>query len=246
MPDDVPWPESADIGPLSLLLEVDLDAMHAQGLGTGGVLPAFGRLLAFGQADPPGVPLEPTPSSGDAAVRLLHVQAGGTTGPPPGTVVHDPEQLAGHAILTWPDGEHDVWRRVGETPADFAQELFEFDEARPIPFTFERLGGWAPAVQSSVEYELIRDGDPADNDVGLSADPHHAFAIEGDWFETLRDPPPDALADRSEEMLRWRHVLSMGARAATGFGDGVGYWFAPAAGSGGIRLGESVFTHQNG
>jgi hypothetical protein len=243
LPDDVDWPAS-DAGPLSLLLEVDLDALHAQGLGTGGVLPASGRLLAFAQADPPGVPLEPTPSSGDAAVRLLHLRADGTTGPPPGTVVHDPEQLAGHAILTWPDDEHHVWLRVGDAPAAFRQELYEAGEARPVPFTFERLAGWAPAVQSSVEHDLIPDGDPSEGDGAFYDDLFDDLGSES--WNAPGNPPPDAPEDRSEEMLRWRHVLSLGARDATGFGDGVGYWFAPTTDAGGVRLDEAVFTYQNG
>lgn len=177
-------------------------------------------------------------------MRLLHVGAGGTTGPPQDVVVHDSEQLAGHAILTWPDDEHDVWRRVGDTPADFRQELYEAGEARPVTFTFERLAGWAPAVQSSVEHDLIPDDDSTEGDQVFYDDLFDEFG--GESGDTPGNPPPEAPEDRSEEMLRWRHVLSIGARDATGFGDGVGYWFAPTTDDGGVRLDEAVFTHQNG
>ena len=214
-----PWPEWPEMGPLSFVAEVDLEALASTGLDAGLALPADGRLLAFYFDDPDGIGA--IVYSGDPGSlpgsRLLHVTDAGPTAQP---LV----ELRGVQVLTWPDAEHLVLEREGldELPDAFEEALLEILEEELGPDGYgHQLGGWAGPVQGPVEYE----------------------AAETRLGEARYDDAHRA------EALRWRPLLQIDSDddAGTCWGDaGCLYWLARTDGTRPPTEADIAFTWQCG
>nr|WP_243731867.1 YwqG family protein [Nocardioides ochotonae] len=150
LPEGTPWPKWPGNGPLSFVVEVDLDALAAGGLDPGLALATEGRLLGFYFDDPEGtgaIVYAGDPGS-RAGARLLHV-----TGTPPsaGSAV----ELTGRQVLTWPGWEHPVLELLGlkEVMEPFDEVLTDLLEEELPDAWGHQVGGWAQPVQGPVELE---------------------------------------------------------------------------------------------
>ncbi|WP_409484533.1 DUF1963 domain-containing protein [Arsenicicoccus dermatophilus] len=172
VPADFAWPAWEGHGPLSLVAEVDLDAVHACGLDAGRELPTTGRYLAFCYGEPEdldGLVWSWDPSSRPGA-RLLHLPAAGPRDvetPAPGATEYPGIPLTGRQVTTWPWDVPEAGPILGFTGDDLDDELY--DEELELAAmgddegVLHQLGGWSRDVSGDVREEAATwtDDDPA-------------------------------------------------------------------------------------